>query len=62
MKKISKKHNIEIQEVQQRFVLEDFSRKISASHHRDNIIFKGGFVVSTILGFDTRMTRDIDVT
>lgn len=62
MDRFSKANNLDIQEVYQRFILEEFSRKISASPAKDNFIFKGGFVVSTILGFDTRMTRDIDIT
>ncbi|CAM3703365.1 nucleotidyl transferase AbiEii/AbiGii toxin family protein [Erysipelothrix urinaevulpis] len=60
--KISETKNLDIQEVYQRFILEEFARKISFSKHKEQFVFKGGFVVSTLLGFDTRMTRDIDVT
>lgn len=48
--------------MQQRYILEEFARKISASRYRDSIILKGGFVVSALLGIDERKTRDIDFT
>ena len=35
---------------------------ISHSDYKEKFVIKGGFVVSTILGFETRMTRDIDLT
>lgn len=62
MRKIAKEKNLDVQDVQQRFVLEEFAEKIGASEYSDILIFKGGFVVSTLLGLDTRMTRDLDVT
>lgn len=62
MKKFSEKYNLDIQEVYQRFILEEFAQKISHSNYKEKFIIKGGFVVSTILGFETRMTRDIDAT
>lgn len=62
MRKYSKKYNLDIQEIYQRFILEEFARLISESDYNDQFILKGGFVVSTLLGFETRMTRDIDLT
>ena len=62
MKTIAKNRNLNIQDVQQRYVLEEFAVKISKSNYKDQLIFKGGFVVSTLLGLNTRMTRDIDMT
>lgn len=38
--------------MQQRYILEEFARKISASKYRDSIILKGVFVVSALLGID----------
>ena len=58
----AKENNVDVQEMQQRYILEEFARKISKSKHRNSIIFKGGFVVSAILGIDERKTRDIDFT
>lgn len=62
IKKIAKERNLDVQDVQQRFVLEEFALKIGVSDHKDILVLKGGFIVSTILGLDTRTTRDIDVT
>lgn len=62
IKKKAKERGLDIQDVQQRYVLEEFVCKISASKYREQLVLKGGFVVSTLLGLDTRMTRDIDVT
>ena len=62
MKTIAKNRNLNIQDVQQRYVLEEFAVKISKSNYKDQLILKGGFVVSTLLGLNTRMTRDIDMT
>lgn len=62
MRSFSSKYNLDIQEVYQRFILEEFAQMISHSKYKEKFIIKGGFVVSTLLGFETRMTRDIDVT
>lgn len=62
MKRIANERNLDVQDLQQRYVLEEFARKIEVSKHQDSLVLKGGFVVSTILGLDTRTTRDIDMT
>lgn len=62
MKKIAKERNLDVQDVQQRYVLEEFAEKIGVSKYADMFVLKGGFVVSTLLGLDTRMTRDLDAT
>ncbi len=62
IRKLSKEKNISIVEIQQRFILEEFVKKISCSEYKNSFIIKGGFVVSTLLGIDTRSTRDIDMT
>lgn len=62
MKKFADRYNLDIQEVYQRFILEEFAQMISHSDYKEKLIIKGGFVVSTLLGFETRMTRDIDIT
>ena len=62
MKKIARERNLDIQDVQQRYVLEEFAERIGASKYAEMFVLKGGFVVSTLLGLDTRMTRDLDAT
>jgi hypothetical protein len=62
MKKIALERSLDIQDVQQRYVLEEFAERIGASKYADMLVLKGGVVVSTLLGLDTRMTRDLDAT
>lgn len=62
MKRISLEKQLDIQDVQLRYVMEEFAIKISKSNYSNMLVIKGGFVVSTLLGLDTRMTRDIDMT
>ena len=62
IKKQATEKNISAQELQQLYVLEEFANNISLSKYRNIIVFKGGFVVSHILGINERLTRDIDMT
>lgn len=62
MKKIARDRNLDVQDVQQRYVLEEFAEKIGVSKYADMFVLKGGSVVSTLLGLDTRTTRDLDAT
>ena len=62
MKKAAKLNGADVPSMQQRFILEEFAKKIGASAYGDRLILKGGFIVSTLLGMDTRTTRDLDVT
>lgn len=62
MKNRAAEKKIEVTDMQQRYILEEFASKISHSEHKDNFVLKGGFVVSNLLGIDWRTTRDIDMT
>lgn len=42
--------------------MERFLERISLSDYRDNLILKGGMLVSSIVGLETRTTMDIDTT
>lgn len=44
----------------QEVVLDEIVDRISQSQYRDNLILKGGFLIASMLGVDTRSTRDID--
>ncbi|KLI77148.1 abortive phage infection protein [Lacticaseibacillus casei] len=44
----------------QEVVLDEIVYRISRSRYRDNLILKGGFLIASMLGVDTRSTRDID--
>ena len=62
MKKRAQEKKIDVTDMQQRYILEEFASKISHSEHKDNFVLKGGFIVSNLLGIDWRTTRDIDMT
>ena len=44
------------------YIMERFLERISLSQYRDHFILKGGMLVSSIVGLDTRATMDIDTT
>ena len=45
-----------------RYLLERFICRIAASKYSDNIIIKGGMLISAITGIDMRSTKDLDAT
>ena len=59
--KAVEKH-ISAQLVMQNYMLERLLERISLSSYKNNFILKGGFLVSTIVGLDTRATMDLDTT
>ena len=44
------------------FVMERFLERIALSKYRNNFILKGGMLISSIVGIETRSTMDIDTT
>ena len=44
------------------FIMERFLERISISKYRDNFILKGGMLVASMVGLETRATMDIDAT
>lgn len=62
VKNISKQKKISAQLVLQNYMLERLLERISLSKYRDNFILKGGFLIASIVGLDTRATMDMDVT
>lgn len=46
----------------QMFFFEHILERISTSKYKDNIILKGGLLLSSIIGEDMRTTRDMDTT
>ncbi len=59
--KAAEKH-ISAQLVMQNYMLERLLERISLSPYRNNFILKGGFLISAIVGLDTRTTMDLDTT
>ena len=44
------------------YAMERFLERLSLSPYRDNLILKGGILVSAMVGLDNRSTLDIDAT
>lgn len=62
IKKMAAEKNISAQLVMQNYMLERLLERISASKYQFNLILKGGFLISAIVGLDTRATMDLDTT
>lgn len=62
IKKKAAEKNISAQLVMQNYMLERLLERISLSEYKDNFILKGGFLISAIVGLDTRATMDLDTT
>ena len=60
-KKAAEKH-ISAQLVMQNYMMERLLARIALSKYKRNFILKGGFLVSAIVGLDTRATMDLDTT
>lgn len=57
---LAKKHNISINEVLQNYMFERVLERLSLSPYKYNFILKGGLLLSSIMGIDTRTTMDMD--
>ena len=44
------------------YVMERFLERLSLSPYRNNLILKGGVLVSSMIGLDNRSTMDVDAT
>lgn len=62
IKKKSAEKKISAQLVMQNYMLERLLERISLSKYKQNFIVKGGFLISAIVGLDTRATMDLDTT
>ena len=62
MKNIAKDKNISAQLVLQNYMMERLLERVSLSEYKDKFIIKGGFLIASLVGLDTRATMDIDAT
>ncbi|MFT8486777.1 MAG: nucleotidyl transferase AbiEii/AbiGii toxin family protein [Lacticaseibacillus paracasei] len=60
MRNLAKEKQIDPQILMQEVALDEIVDRISRSPYRDNLILKGGFLIASMLGVDTRATRDVD--
>ena len=62
IKNKAKEKHISAQLVMQNYMLERLLERMSLSPYKKNFILKGGFLISAIVGLDTRATMDLDMT
>ena len=62
IKNIAKEKHISAQLVLQNYMLERFLERVSLSKYNDNYIIKGGFLIASMVGLDSRTTMDMDAT
>lgn len=60
VRNLARKKHINPQLLMQEVVLDEILDRISRSKYRNNLILKGGFLIASMLGIDTRSTRDMD--
>lgn len=62
IKELAQAENIPAQVVLQNFMFERFFARLSKSSTRENLVLKGGTLISQYLGISRRTTMDIDIT
>jgi predicted nucleotidyltransferase component of viral defense system len=62
IKNLAAKHHVPAQAMLQNFMLERLLERISISNYRDKIILKGGMLIASLVGIDSRTTMDMDAT
>lgn len=58
----AKNNHIAAQVVLQNYMFERFLMRLSKSEYRDKFVIKGGMLIASIVGLDTRSTMDLDTT
>lgn len=56
------KNNIAAQVVLQNFMFERFLTRLSRSKYSQMFVIKGGMLIASLVGIDTRATMDLDAT
>ena len=62
VKNIAREKRISAILVLQNYMLERFLERVSLSSYRNNFIIKGGFLIASMIGLDSRTTKDLDAT
>lgn len=62
VRNLSKKLNVEAEVLLRSFMMERFLERIAASRYRHSFILKGGMLIASMVGIDTRTTMDMDAT
>lgn len=59
---VAKQQNLKPQEVFQMYFFERVLKRIEKSRYRDIFIIKGGLLIASLIGIESRTTMDMDVT
>ena len=62
IKKIGQEKQISAQLVLQNYMLERLLERVSLSAYKDNFILKGGLLIASMVGLNSRATMDMDTT
>lgn len=62
IRNLSGKHTADAQFLMRNYMMERFLERISLSAYRDNLILKGGMLVTAMVGLSARSTMDMDAT
>jgi predicted nucleotidyltransferase component of viral defense system len=62
IKILALKNRVPAQAVLQNYMLERLLEKISVSQYKDMFILKGGMLIASLVGIDSRTTMDMDLT
>lgn len=62
MKNLALKNHIPAQAVLQSFMMERLLERISVSKYKDSFILKGGMLIASLVGIESRTTMDMDAT
>lgn len=62
IRNIAKDKNIKPQEVLQMYLFERIIERLSLSRYKDNFILKGGLLIASMIGVESRSTLDMDTT
>ena len=60
MRKLAKESKTTTEVILEEYTLDDFVQRIVKSKYRNNLILKGGFLLSSLMGINNRTTEDID--
>src|SRR4030066_1204900 len=62
IKNLALKNHVPAQAVLQNFMLERLLERISISKYKDMIVLKGGMLIASMVGINSRTTMDMDAT
>jgi predicted nucleotidyltransferase component of viral defense system len=62
IKNLASKNRVPAQAVLQNFMLERLLERISLSKYKDMVILKGGMLIASLVGINSRTTMDMDAT